>query len=57
MEIRIARRPGTGPDGFPTTVYILTDRKGEDLVSGFWYSREEAETERDRLQGWSLKER
>jgi hypothetical protein len=56
MEIRIASRRGTGLDGFPTTIYVLTDRKGEDLVSGYWYSLAEAEAERDRLQGWSSKD-
>lgn len=50
MDIRIGRRKGTGLDGFPTTIFVLTDSRDEQMsVSKWWYTWEEAEAERARL--------
>jgi len=51
MNFRIATRPGTGTDGFPTRVYVIEDHKGEDVGTGWWYTWEEAEAQRKRLAG------
>lgn len=50
MELRIGRRKGTGLDGFPATVFVLTNAQDEELLAGrWWFAWEEAEAERKRL--------
>lgn len=49
MNYRIASRKGTGPDGWPTTVFVLEDLSGEEAPFGWWYARVGAQKVIDRL--------
>lgn len=50
MHFRIATRPGTGEDGFPTRVYVLENHKGEEGPFGWWYTHAEARAKLDEIQ-------
>lgn len=42
---------GTGEDGWPRLVYVLTDLRGEILSHlGWWLTRQEAEARREELE-------
>ena len=49
MEIKIATRNGRGPDGWRGEVFVLTNPKGEQIVSQWWASRQEAEAARQTM--------
>lgn len=50
MHFKIATRPGTGLDGFPTQVFVLVDHKDEESSFGWWLTWAEAKTKLDEIQ-------